>query len=100
MKRYLRYQIIIVAALLFWGSLATDITLASSKETLIIAGTGSSVGTMRLMAKGFQKKYPNATVEVLPSIGSTGGIKAVREGKIDIGLSSRVLLESDANVAA
>lgn len=87
MKLYLRYQIVIFAALLFGGSLVTGAAYASSKETLIITGTGSSIGTMKLMAKGFQKKYPGVTVQVLPSIGSTGGIKAVKEDKIDIGLS-------------
>jgi phosphate transport system substrate-binding protein len=91
MKSYLRYQIFIFAALLFGGSLVTGAAFASSKETLIIAGTGSSISAMKLMAKGFQKKHPNVTVEVLPSIGSTGGIKAVQDGKIDIGLSSRLL---------
>jgi phosphate transport system substrate-binding protein len=91
MKLYLRYQIFIFAALLFGGSLVTGAAFASSKETLMIAGTGSSIGAMKLMAKGFQKKHPNVTVEVLPSIGSTGGIKAVQDGKIDIGLSSRHL---------
>jgi phosphate transport system substrate-binding protein len=94
MKRYLRYQGFIFAALLFGGSagsLVTGTALASPKETLTISGTGSSTGVMRLMAKGFQKKRPNVTVEVLPSIGSVGGIKAVKDGKIEIGLSSRLL---------
>ncbi|MFH1148083.1 MAG: substrate-binding domain-containing protein [Pseudomonadota bacterium] len=62
-----------------------------SRKTLIITGTGSSIGTMQLMAKGFQKKHPGVIVQVLPSIGSTGGIKAVNEDKIDIGLSYRPL---------
>jgi phosphate transport system substrate-binding protein len=91
MKIYRRYQIIIFAVLLFVGSIFTGAASASSKETLIITGTGSSIGTMELMAKAFQKKRPGVTVEILPSIGSTGGIKAVKEGKIDIGLSARPL---------
>ena len=91
MKIYPRYQIIICAILLFIGSFFTGAASASSKETLIVTGTGSSIGTMQLMAKGFQKKHPSVTVQVLPSIGSTGGIKAVNEDKIDIGLSYRPL---------
>lgn len=62
-----------------------------SPKTIIITGTGASIGTMELMAKDFQKEHPLAKVRVLPSIGSTGSIRAVREGKIDIGLSSRPL---------
>src|SRR3974377_1063241 len=91
MKLYSRYQIFIFAALLFGGSLVTCAASASSKESLIITGTGSSVGTMELMARAFQRKHANVTVQVLPSIGSTGGIKAVNEDKIDIGLSYRPL---------
>lgn len=64
---------------------------ASPKGKLIITGTGSSIGAMRRMAEGFQRKHPNVAIDVLPGIGSTGGIKAVKEGRIDIGLSSRPL---------
>lgn len=81
MKIYPRYQIIIFAILLFTGSFFTGAAFASSKETLIITGTGSSIGTMQLMARGFQKKHPGVTVQVPPSIGTTGGIKAVRDGQ-------------------
>jgi phosphate transport system substrate-binding protein len=91
MKLYLRYQIFIFAIPLFVGSFFIGAASASSKGTLIITGTGSSIGTMQLMAKGFQKKHPTVNVEILPSIGSTGGIKAVQEDKIDIGLSYRPL---------
>jgi phosphate transport system substrate-binding protein len=91
MNIYLRYQIFIFTALLLMGSIFTGAASASSKETLIITGTGSSIGVMELIARDFQRKHPNVTVKVLPSIGSTGGIRAVQAGKIDIGLSVRSL---------
>jgi ABC-type phosphate transport system substrate-binding protein len=91
MKIYPRYQIIIFAILLFTGSFFAGAASASSKQTLIITGTGSSIGAMQLMAKGFQKRHPGVTVQGLPGIGSTGGIKAVNEDKIDTGLSYRPL---------
>jgi phosphate transport system substrate-binding protein len=91
MKPYLRYQILAFVALLFGGSLVADPASARSKEIVIITGTGSCIGTMELMAEGFKKKQPNVNIQVLPSIGSTGGIKAVEEDKIDIGLSYRDL---------
>lgn len=73
---------------------------AASGETLIISGTGSSIGTMQLMAKAFQINHPGVTVKVLPSIGSTGGIRAVTDNRIDIGLSYRPLKpeERSANI--
>lgn len=88
---YLRHQIFIFAVLLIMGSIFTGTASASSKETLIITGTGSSIGIMEKMAGDFQSKHPNVSVKVLPSIGSTGGIKAVLAEKIDIGLSARSL---------
>jgi phosphate transport system substrate-binding protein len=88
---YFRYQFVIFTALLLVGSIFTGAAYAGSKETLMIAGTGSGISVMKLMARDFQRKHPNVTVKVLPSIGSTGGIRAVREEKIDIGLSARSL---------
>ncbi len=91
MKVYSRYFIVFFAILMLVGPLVVNSASASSKESLIITGTGSSIGAMQLMARGFQKNHPSVTVQVLPSIGTTGGIQAVNEGKIDIGLSYRPL---------
>jgi phosphate transport system substrate-binding protein len=91
MNTYLRHQIFIFTALLLAGSIFTGAASARSKETLIITGTGSSIGVMVIMARDFQSKHPKVSVKVLPSIGSTGGIKAVQAEKIDIGLSARSL---------
>ena len=88
--RYRRYQTLIFSALLFAGPV-TGAAAAGSREALIMTGTGSSIGVMKRMADGFQKRHPNGAVRLLPSIGSTGGIKAVKEGRIDIGLSARRL---------
>ncbi|MBU1149836.1 MAG: hypothetical protein KJ800_02665, partial [Proteobacteria bacterium] len=82
MKRYSRHPILIFAALMIGGAIAAGSALANPQEKLIITGTGSSIGVMKRMAEGFQKKHPNVAVDVLPSIGSTGGIKAVKEGRI------------------
>lgn len=85
------YQVLVFAVLLFVGSIFTGASSISSNQTLIITGNGSSISIMKVMADAFQKQYPNVTVNIPPSIGSTGGIRAVKEGKIDIGLSARSL---------
>jgi phosphate transport system substrate-binding protein len=47
------------------------------------------------MAKAFQKKHPETTVVILPSVGSTGGIKGVRDRKIDVGLAVRAMKQEE-----
>lgn len=67
---------------------------------IIIGGTGNALGTMHIMADAYQLKHPNVTITVLPSIGSSGAIKAIPKGKIDIGLSSRPLKEKESALGA
>ncbi len=81
MKLYSHRSVLIFAALMIGGTIVAKSAFAKPQEKLIITGTGSSIGVMKRMAGGFQKRYPNVTVSVPPSIGSTGGIKAVREGE-------------------
>lgn len=81
----------LLGILLGFGAVCSPSALAGTPQKLVITGTGSGIGVMKLMAETFHRRYPDTSVVVLPSIGSTGGIKATREGKIDIGLSSRAL---------
>lgn len=58
-------------------------------EEITIAGTGNALGSMRALAAAFNQHTPGMKVTVLDSLGSSGALKAVPEGAIDIGLSSR-----------
>ena len=64
---------------------------AASAETFRIGGTGVALGTMRVLGEEFRKTRPGLEVEVLPSLGSPGGIRAALAGAIDIGVSARTL---------
>ena len=61
-------------------------------ETIVkIGGAGSALGSMRVLAESFEKSQPGVKIQLLPSIGSQGGIKAALDGRIEIGLSSILL---------
>jgi phosphate transport system substrate-binding protein len=69
---------------------------AFAEEVLKIGGTGCALGSMELAAKGFEKSNQGIKVIVFhPSLGSSGGIKAVLTGVIGIGLSGRPLKEEE-----
>jgi phosphate transport system substrate-binding protein len=60
-------------------------------ETIRISGTGGAMGTMRILGKAFRKSNPGIRVEPIPGMGSSGSIKAVVAGRLDIALSARTL---------
>lgn len=64
---------------------------AAAGDVLEIGGTGSALGTMKLLGAAFEKIHPRARVHVMPSVGSSGAIKAVAKNALDIGLVSRPL---------
>ena len=82
-------------AVCFATSMAVCFTLmiasTASGETLRIGGTGSALGTMKQIVKAFIAEYPDSKIEVLPSLGSGGGLRALSAGSIGIALSARPL---------
>ena len=61
----------------------------SSAETITIAGSGADLATFKILTDKFTQKNPGTKFKILPSIGSGGGIKAVKNNKIDLCLTSR-----------
>lgn len=64
---------------------------AHAEERLNIGGTGGDLGTMKMVGVFFEQENPGVTVNVLSSLGSSGGIKALAGGAIDLAISSRPL---------
>lgn len=64
---------------------------AGASAELVLAGSGTNVILIETLVKAFMRRHPNSPFKVLPSIGSTGGIKGAHQGRIALGLASRPL---------
>lgn len=65
--------------------------IIAGAQTLKIGGTGSGMPTMELLAAEFSKMAPEVSVVVVPNLGSSGGLKALRDGVLDLAITSRAL---------
>jgi phosphate transport system substrate-binding protein len=90
-------MMVIGAALIAGGTLPTT----APAETIVkIGGTGSALGTMKQLAEVYEKSHPGTRIQILPSLGSTGGIKAALGGGIDLALASRPLTDTERKQGA
>ena len=67
----------------------------AAADTIRISGTGAALETIRVLSEAFRKAHPDTRFVLLPSIGSTGAIKAVLAGRLDIGLCARPLTDEE-----
>jgi phosphate transport system substrate-binding protein len=66
-----------------------------AEDMLKIGGTGAALGLMKALGEAFHKSHPAIEVEVVPSLGSTGAIRAFQQGAIDVAISSRPFTEEE-----
>jgi phosphate transport system substrate-binding protein len=64
-------------------------------ETLTIPGTGSASALLTALGDAFAKAKPGVKVDIPPSVGSGGGIKAAGEGKTELGRTARKIKEKE-----
>lgn len=88
------------AALMALAALWLFVPATGQAASLKIGGTGSALGTMRILCDAFTRIHADVTVEIPNSLGSGGGIQAVLHGAIDIALSSRPLKDGERAVGA
>ncbi|WP_426197741.1 substrate-binding domain-containing protein [Massilia sp. DWR3-1-1] len=69
--------------------LAMSTAGTSLAENIRIGGTGAALGTMTQLAASYTKAHPEHRVRVFPSLGTSGGLKALRAGAIEIAVSAR-----------
>ena len=79
--------LVAVAWLTFLGSFTT--LLAHDK--VVIAGTGDSRKLLRLLGEEYCLTHPDILIEVPKSVGSSGGIKSLIEGRCDLARVGRPL---------
>lgn len=66
-------------------------------DTIKVGGTGFGLGVMKILAESFEATHPEEKIEVVPSLGSSGGIKALAHGALDVAISGRPLKESESH---
>jgi phosphate transport system substrate-binding protein len=71
------------------GTVCAFAMVCAHADSIKIGGTGTALGSIKLLAQEFKRSRPEAQLIVTPSLGSTGAIRAVIAGAIDIGISAR-----------
>lgn len=81
---------------LIYFSFIFSLVASSHAETLIVGGTGCGLGVMQVLGEQFHRLNPSHEVKVIPSLGSSGGILAVRAMSIDLAISSRKVTSKES----
>jgi phosphate transport system substrate-binding protein len=68
---------------------------AAADDGLRIGGTGMALGVMARAAGQLSRAAPDFSARILPSFGTSGGVKALLAGSIDIALAARGANESE-----
>lgn len=92
-KRFVPEVIIVTAFLL----LATN---AIASELVHINGSGSGLHMIKPMIEAYTKAHPEVQFEIEKSLGSSGAIKALIAGVLDIAVSSRPLKPAEIKAGA
>lgn len=69
--------------------------LATAETVIKIGGSGGALGSMKRLAEAFMRSHPGVKIQVLSSLGSSGGIKALMAGVLDLAVSGRPLKDDE-----
>ena len=95
----MKTTMIVRCAVVLFAILATTLGEAGA-HTIRIGGTGAPLAALRHLGDAFATWHPGAVVHVLPSMGSSGGLRALGDGAIDLAISARPPREDEAANAA
>jgi phosphate transport system substrate-binding protein len=86
--------------IMFFFLSGSNLSAADRAHTITIGGTGCALGGMREVAKAFQRRNRDIGIKIVPSLGSTGGIKAALAGTLTLALSARPLTNQEKSAGA
>ena len=95
MRFFISSGVVLVSAFFLTAVAARAGETDATAAVVRIGGTGSGLGTMRHLVDAFRETRPQANLVIVPSLGSGGGIKALRAGAIDVAVISRPLKEKE-----
>ena len=78
-------KVTLLVGVIAWGFTGAP----AGADSVKIGGTGAALGTMRVLGEAFHKTHPDATVVIVPGLGSGGGRKALLGGAVDIAVTSK-----------
>jgi phosphate transport system substrate-binding protein len=73
---------------------------AEPEQPLRIGGTGGALAAMRQLADAFAEQDKTVRPDVLPSLGSGGGVRAMVEGAIEVAAVGRPLTDAEQAAGA
>ena len=85
-----------LAGIVVSAALCAATVSGASAEVLRTGGTGSAMEMLKHLGEAFAAVEPGVKIQVIPSLGSTGGINAVADGALDFSVSGRALKAEEA----
>lgn len=73
----------------------TPLDAIARTDALVVGGTGAALGFMRKIGEAANQDDPSLKIQVLPSIGSTGGVRALTENVLSLALVGRSLTPAE-----
>lgn len=74
--------------------------IGAREQEIRVGGTGSALGTLKLLAQAYGASPAGARLNVLPSLGSSGAIRALLGGALQIAVSARQLTPAEVGAGA
>jgi phosphate transport system substrate-binding protein len=92
---WLRVGAVLAAGAVAWPALAGSGDGAAVRA----AGSGAGIGVVRLLAERFGAAHPGVAVVVPESVGTSGAVRGLAAGKVDLGILARPLKPGEVDGA-